>query len=99
MKQPSNPQLQNKLPNSQQEAIQRLKQIMNRLSVKAGEIERTQKAGLTEVLEQMPLEKLREIVDNLRSDLEKSVRFVSDQEVELTAQDQVITSILVWKSR
>jgi HlyD family secretion protein len=93
MKQPSNSQLQNKLPNSQQEAIQRLKQIMNRLSVKAGEIERTQKAGLTEVLEQMPLEKLREIVDNLRSDLEKSVRFVSDQEVELTAQDQVINEL------
>jgi ABC exporter DevB family membrane fusion protein len=93
MKQTTNQQLQQKLPNSQQEAIQRLRQIMNRLSVKAGEMQRIQKAGLVEALEHMPLDELQDIVDNLRTDLEKSVRFVSDQEVELTAQNQAIADL------
>jgi HlyD family secretion protein len=93
MKQTNNQQLQNKVSNTQQEAIQRLKQVMNRLSVKAGELERTQKAGLTEALEHMPVDELQNIVDDLRTDLEKSVRFVSDQEVELASQDQAIADL------
>jgi ABC exporter DevB family membrane fusion protein len=91
---PTNDQpIQPKLANNQQEAIQRLRQIMNRLTVKAGELERSEKKGLTEALELMPLEELQEIVDNLRVKLEKSVRFVSDQEVELASQDQVIADL------
>lgn len=93
MKQTNNQQLQQKVSNTQQEAIQRLKQVMNRLSVKAGELERNQKAGLTEALEQMPVDELQAIVDELRADLEKSVRFVSDQEVELASQDQTIVEL------
>jgi HlyD family secretion protein len=93
MKQTNNQQLQHKVSNTQQEAIQRLRQVMNRLSVKAGELERTQKAGLTEALEHMPVDELQNIVDDLRTDLEKSVRFVSDQEVELATQDQTIAEL------
>ena len=93
IKQTSDQQLQQKLPNTQQEAIQRLRQVMNRLSVKAGEMQRPQKANLVEALEQMPVSELQNIVDDLRTDLEKSVRFVSDQEVELTSQNQVIADL------
>lgn len=93
MKQTSDRQIQQKVAPSQQEAIQRLRQIMNRLAVKAGEIQRTQKADLSEALEQMPVDELHEIVDDLRTDLEKSVRFVSDQEVELASQDRIITDL------
>ncbi|AFY76494.1 ABC exporter membrane fusion protein, DevB family [Pleurocapsa sp. PCC 7327] len=93
MKQTTNQQLQQKLPNSQQEAIQRLRQIMNRLSVKTEDMQRIQKAGLVEALEHMPLDELQDIVDNLRTNLEKSVRFVSDQEVELAAQNQAIADL------
>ena len=44
-------------------------------------------------LENMPLSELEEIVNNLRNDLDRLVRFVNDQEEELTLQKQTIEEL------
>jgi DNA repair exonuclease SbcCD ATPase subunit len=44
-------------------------------------------------LENMPLSQLQETVDNLRADLDRLVRFVNDQEEELTLQKQTIDEL------
>jgi chromosome segregation ATPase len=46
-----------------------------------------------EALEKMPLGELQEIVQNLQNDLEKLVRFVNDQEEELTEKRQTIEEL------
>ncbi|MGB7444857.1 MAG: pilus motility taxis protein HmpF [Coleofasciculaceae cyanobacterium] len=47
----------------------------------------------TKALEKMPLGELEAIVQNLQQDLEKDVRFVNDQEEELTLQSQTIEEL------
>jgi chromosome segregation ATPase len=44
-------------------------------------------------LENMPLSQLQETVDSLRNDLDRLVRFVNDQEEELTLQKQTIDEL------
>lgn len=76
-------QLQN-----QQELYERL----SRLAVSSSDMKLSQEVDIN-ALESMPLGELQEIVDNLQQDLERMVRFVNDQEEELTLERQDMEKI------
>lgn len=71
---------------------QDLYQELASLSTKASNTKISQEIDV-EALEKMPLGELETIVDNLQQDLEKDVRFVNDQEEELTLQSQTIEEL------
>jgi capsular exopolysaccharide synthesis family protein len=66
---------------------------MNWLVGKTTNISRSLKADLSVALENMPLEDLEKIVHNLRVDLEKAARFVSEQEEELNLQHHIVAEL------
>jgi polysaccharide biosynthesis transport protein len=66
---------------------------MNWLVDKTTNFSRSPKANLSVALENMPLEDLEQIVHNLRTELEKAARFVSEQEEELSAQHQLVAEL------
>lgn len=66
---------------------------MNRLASKTREVKRSQPADISATLEHMSLKELQKIVHNLRLDLEKAVRFVSEQEGELSQQRQTVAEL------
>lgn len=88
-------QIPSKSSGNQQDAIHRLKGLMNRVVINSSPEDRqaTEKIDLTAALEQMPLEELQQLVENLRIDLEKVVDFVREQEEELTSQTQKLAEL------
>ncbi|NJQ98413.1 MAG: hypothetical protein HC784_14090 [Hydrococcus sp. CSU_1_8] len=66
---------------------------MNWLVGKTTNFSRSPKADLSVALENMPLEELEKIVHNLRVELEKAARFVSEQEEELSSQHQTVMEL------
>ncbi|MBD1832873.1 hypothetical protein H6F61_09215 [Cyanobacteria bacterium FACHB-472] len=71
---------------------QELYEQLNRLATTSADVKISQKIDL-EALEKMPLGELQEVVQNLQQDLEKVVRFVNDQEEELTFQRQTVDEL------
>jgi chromosome segregation ATPase len=69
-----------------------LHQQLARLATTATGVTISQKVDL-EALEQMPLGELQELVQNWQQELEKVMRFVNDQEEELTFQRQAVQEI------
>lgn len=62
------------------------------LGIESSDVSTTQKLDI-KALENMPLPDLEKTVDNLKQDLEKLARFVSDQEEELSCQCQVVDEL------
>ena len=71
---------------------QELYEQLNRLATTSADVKISQKIDL-EALEKMPLGELQDVVQNLQQDLEKVVRFVNDQEEELTFQRQTVEEL------
>lgn len=71
--------------NSQLGFQEKLSQQLSKLAASAGQVAASEKVNL-EALEKMPLEELQQKVQELQQELEKSVRFVKDQEEELGLQ-------------
>ena len=71
---------------------QELYEQLNRLATTSADVKISQKIDL-EALEKMPLGELQDVVQNLQQDLEKVVRFVNDQEEELTFQRQTVDEL------
>lgn len=71
--------------NSQLGFQENLSQQLSKLAVSAGQVAASEKVNL-EALEKMPLDELQQKVQELQQELEKSVRFVKDQEEELGLQ-------------
>jgi chromosome segregation ATPase len=69
-----------------------LHQQVARLAATSADVTISQKVDI-EALEKMPLGELTEIVQTLQQDLEKVVRFVNDQEEELTFQRQAVEEL------
>jgi chromosome segregation ATPase len=69
-----------------------LHQQVARLAATSADVKIGQRVDL-EALEQMPLGELQGTVQNLQQDLEKLVRFVNDQEEELTFQRQSVEEL------
>jgi chromosome segregation ATPase len=69
-----------------------LHQQLARLATTTAGVTISQKVDL-EALEQMPLGELQELVQNLQQELEKVMRFVNDQEEELTFQRQAVQEL------
>ena len=69
-----------------------LHQQVARLAATSADVTISQKVDI-EALEKMPLGELTEIVQTLQQDLEKVVRFVNDQEEELTFQRQAVDEL------
>ncbi len=69
-----------------------LYQYISRIARKSANAKVSPKIDI-EALEKMPLGQLQEIVQNLRHDLEKLVRFVNDQEEELTDKRQMMEEL------
>jgi chromosome segregation ATPase len=65
---------------------------LHRLATTSTGVKISQKVDL-EALEKLPLGQLQETVQNLQQDLEKVVRFVNDQEEELTLQRQMVEEL------
>ncbi len=95
-------QIQEKLLSSKKESIrllntdidekEELYELLTQIAAGEGELSGDGKVDVT-ALENMPLSELQERVDNLRSDLDRLVRFVNDQEEELTLQKQTIEEL------
>lgn len=95
-------QIQEKLLNSKKESIRLLNrdidgkedlyEILSQIAMGEGDLSGDGKVDVT-ALESMPLSELQERVDNLRTDLDRLVRFVNDQEEELTLQKQTIEEL------
>jgi polysaccharide biosynthesis transport protein len=66
---------------------------MTRLAVNPKNVQRSQNKVLSAALEKMPVEELQKIVQKLRADLEKAIRFVNEQEEELASQRQTVNSL------
>jgi polysaccharide biosynthesis transport protein len=66
---------------------------MTRLASKTREVKRSQPVDISAALEHMPLDELQKIVQNLKGDLEKAVRFVSEQEGELSLQRKIVADL------
>lgn len=75
-----------------------LQKTLYRLAVGSGETVVESKIDLA-ALEKIPLSELEEIIKNLQADLEKLVRFVNDQEEELTLQCQSVEELQVKLSQ
>ncbi|MFP5269243.1 pilus motility taxis protein HmpF [Coleofasciculus sp.] len=71
---------------------QELHQELARLATTSADVKISQEVDI-QGLENMPLGELQEIVQNLQQDLERVVRFVNDQEEELTFQRQSVEEI------
>ncbi|NET68081.1 MAG: hypothetical protein F6K63_28320 [Moorea sp. SIO1G6] len=71
---------------------QQLYQELARMAATSGDVKISQMVDIA-ALEKMPLGELQDIVQNLQQDLEKVVRFVNDQEEELTLQHQGIEEL------
>ncbi|NEP36655.1 MULTISPECIES: pilus motility taxis protein HmpF [Moorena] len=71
---------------------QELYQELARMAATSGDVKISQMVDIA-ALEKMPLGELQDIVQNLQQDLEKVVRFVNDQEEELTLQHQGIEEL------
>ncbi|OLT58188.1 pilus motility taxis protein HmpF [Moorena bouillonii] len=71
---------------------QKLYQELARMAATSGDVKISQMVDIA-ALEKMPLGELQDIVQNLQQDLEKVVRFVNDQEEELTLQHQGIEEL------
>ena len=71
---------------------QELHQELARLATSSADVKISQEVNI-QALENMPLGELQEIVQNLQQDLERTVRFVNDQEEELTFQRQTVEEI------
>ncbi len=71
-----------------------LHQQVARLAATSSDVKISQRVDL-EALEQMPLGELQTVVQNLQQELEKLVRFVNDQEEELTYQRQAIDEVQI----
>jgi chromosome segregation ATPase len=69
-----------------------LHQQVARLAATSADVKISQRVDL-EALEQMPLGELQGTVQGLQQDLEKLVRFVNDQEEELTFQRQTVEEL------
>jgi len=69
-----------------------LYQQLARLAATSADVTISQKVDI-EALENMPLGELQGVVQNLQQDLEKLVRFVNDQEEELTFQRQAVEEL------
>ncbi|NEQ79391.1 MAG: hypothetical protein F6K26_03770 [Moorea sp. SIO2I5] len=69
-----------------------LYQELARMAATSGDVKISQMVDIA-ALEKMPLGELQDIVQNLQQDLEKVVRFVNDQEEELTLQHQGIEEL------
>ncbi|HEY9671017.1 MAG TPA: pilus motility taxis protein HmpF [Waterburya sp.] len=69
-----------------------LHQQVARLAATSSDVKISQRVDI-EALEQMPLGELQTVVQNLQQELEKLVRFVNDQEEELTYQRQAIDDV------
>jgi chromosome segregation ATPase len=76
----------------QQQSQEELQEQIARLGIESGEVDLQQKIDI-ETLENMPLTKLEEIVNNLQNDLEKVARFVNEQEEELSCQCQTVEEL------
>lgn len=73
---------------AQQETIR----LFEGLGIESSDVATTQRLDI-KALENMPLAELEKIVENLKQDLEKVARFVSDQEEELNAQSEVVEEL------
>ncbi|AOX03879.1 hypothetical protein BJP34_34580 [Moorena producens PAL-8-15-08-1] len=71
---------------------QKLYQELARMAATSGDVKISQMVDMA-ALEKMPLGELQDLVQNLQQDLEKVVRFVNDQEEELTLQHQGIEEL------
>jgi chromosome segregation ATPase len=69
-----------------------LYQQLARIAATSANVKISQKVDI-EALEKMPLGELQTIVQNLQQDLEKLVRFVNDQEEELTFQSEAVEEL------
>ncbi|BAU63627.1 hypothetical protein STA3757_09930 [Stanieria sp. NIES-3757] len=76
----------------QRQSQEELQEQIARLGIESGEVDLQQKIDI-EALENMPLGKLEEIVNNLQNDLEKVARFVNEQEEELGWQCQAVEEL------
>jgi chromosome segregation ATPase len=76
----------------QQRTQDELHQQLARLATTSSDVTISQKVDI-EALEKMPLGELQGLVQNLQQDLEKVVRFVNDQEEELTFQRQSVEEV------
>ncbi|MGL5871933.1 MAG: pilus motility taxis protein HmpF [Xenococcaceae cyanobacterium] len=74
--------------NTKEELCDRL----SRLGISSGNINIESKVNI-EALEKMPLGDLQKVVEDLQKDLEKIVRFVNEQEEELTLQCRTVEEI------
>ncbi|MEA5535904.1 pilus motility taxis protein HmpF [Crocosphaera sp. XPORK-15E] len=74
------------------QTTQALQDTLERLASGAGDVVSESKVDVV-ALENMPLGELETIVHNLQADLEKLVRFVNDQEEELTVQCQAVQAL------
>lgn len=72
---------------------QELQDLLNRIASSAGDVPLDSKVDLG-ALENMPLGELEEIVSQLQAELDKLVRFVNDQEEELTLQCQTVEELI-----
>ncbi|MDJ0599451.1 MAG: pilus motility taxis protein HmpF [Crocosphaera sp.] len=72
--------------------IQELQQTLEQVASGVGDIASDNKIDVVS-LENMPLGELEEKVKNLQGDLDKLVRFVNDQEEELTLQCQTVEEL------
>lgn len=78
--------------NLNQQLTEDLQDALGRWMTGSGDIDIENKVNL-DALDKMPLGELESAVDNLKGDLEKLVRFVNDQEEELTLQNQAVQEI------
>ncbi len=76
----------------QEQAQTEIEESFDRLGIESSGASLEQQLDL-KALENMPLTELEEIVKNLRKDLEKLARFVSDQEEELSWQCQAVEEL------
>ncbi|WP_107668637.1 pilus motility taxis protein HmpF [Cyanothece sp. BG0011] len=72
--------------------IQELQQTLEQVASGVGDVSSDAKVDVVS-LENMPLGELEEKVKNLQGDLDKLVRFVNDQEEELTLQCQTVQEL------
>jgi chromosome segregation ATPase len=91
-------QVQEKLLASKQELLRRIEleidstEELKKIVTGSGDTQSKQQVDIR-ALENMPLGELQEIVKNLQADFEKLVRFVNDQEEELSLQCQAVEEL------
>jgi hypothetical protein len=81
-----------KLLSEQELAQQQTIRLFEGLGIESSDVATAQRLDI-KALENMPFPELEKIVENLKQDLEKVARFVSDQEEELNAQSEVVEEL------